>query len=41
MLVPLYLLMGRFSNTAAVALSNCSIFAASVANVLIVVPRRR
>ncbi|KIZ03310.1 hypothetical protein MNEG_4647 [Monoraphidium neglectum] len=40
-LVPVYLLLGRFSNTTAVALSNASIFAASVANVLLVVPRRR
>ncbi|KAI8477481.1 MAG: hypothetical protein J3K34DRAFT_515807 [Monoraphidium minutum] len=40
-LVPLYLLLGGFSNTAAVALSNASIFAAAIANILVVVPRRR
>jgi hypothetical protein len=41
MLVPTYLLLGRFSNTVAVALSNCSIVAASIASMLVVVPRRR
>lgn len=41
LLVPLYLLLGRFTNTKAVALSNAAILAGSVANVLVVVPRRR
>jgi hypothetical protein len=40
-IVPLYLLLGSFGNTAAVALSNCTILASSLACTLLVVPRRR
>ncbi len=39
-LVPVYLLLGHFSNTAAVALSNSTIAAASLSNVAVVFQKR-